>query len=165
MVTLRPLAGLRDCPERGRRRRGPLSSVVQGVNEVVDSFNDLGEGTKSALLGSVVALPLWLVRRRNRQGGDIRQRSQGRSRELGVTAKGAAIAIGAVGAVIGIAALGFASYAANAAESQARVDDFTTALQGQNDAIQQNVTNVAAKQLQDAGAVRRLTSSVWTWVL
>ena len=137
----------------GEGGSGPLRSLVQGVTEAVDSFNDLGDGTKSALLafgGGIAAVALSAAG--IGKVAVFANEAKVALRELGVTAKGASIAVGAVGAVIGIAALGFAAYAANAAESQARVDDFTTALQSQNDAIQQNVTSVAAKQLQDTGA-------------
>jgi hypothetical protein len=130
-----------------------LLKVGSGVLSAVNSFNDLDDSTKSALLtigGGVLTLGLSAVAVGKLVVG-VRAARDAFS-ALSITAKSATIATAGIGAVLGVAALAFGLYASEHAKAKQRVDDFTQALKGETEAVKQNVTAVAAKQLQDAGA-------------
>ena len=143
----------------GEGGNGPLRSLTQTLTNGVNAFNDLGDGAKSSLLAvgsglAAIALGAAGVGKVAVFANEAKTALKG----LGVSAKVAGIATGVVGGAVAIAGLAFGAYAQNAAESKARVEDFTTALQSQTDAIQANVTATAAKQLQENGGLEAARS-------
>ncbi|HHU10592.1 MAG TPA: tape measure protein, partial [Intrasporangiaceae bacterium] len=65
---------------------------------------------------------------------------------------GTLAAFGAIGIAAAAVALSMGSIQQQQAEAKSRVEAFTSAMQGQTDALNENVRAVAAKQLADAGA-------------
>lgn len=140
------ISTLRD--DFGQGLAGSLRTVFPLLKASIGAWNDLGSGTKTTLAviaGSTIAFG-------TAAGGAVKL--AGALRTLGLSASAARIAVGGVGAALGIASLAFGVYATQHAKAEQKVDDFTQALQGETDAIQENVRTVAAKQLQDAGALR-----------
>lgn len=71
---------------------------------------------------------------------------------FGVSLKTAMGGFGIVGAAIGVASIALGAWVTKQQEAKQRVEDYTSALQGQTKAINEATVAVAAKNLQDAGA-------------
>lgn len=144
----------------GRSADGPARSLVQGLTGAVDALGDLPPAAQTALMTLVGGGGLLTLG----AGGAIKLTTAlGEAKTamaaLGWTARGVTLATGAVGAALGLAALAFQAWSSSAADARQRVDDYTQALQGQTEAITENVRAVAAKRLADDGvleAARRL---------
>lgn len=73
--------------------------------------------------------------------------------QMGTKAKIATASAGAIGIALAGAALVYGVFAQENANAQGRVEDFTSALQASNGALDENVQLTARKMLQDAGAL------------
>jgi tape measure domain-containing protein len=131
----------------GQMLAGWLEPLFPALKASVGALADMSSGTKNtlAIIGGGVAV--FALAAKGALG------LAGAFRTLGLAANTAKIAVGGVGAALGVAALAFGVYASEHAKSKARVEDFTQALQGETDAINENVRAVAAKQLKDSGAL------------
>ena len=132
----------------GQLLAGWLTPLFPAIKASIDGFNDMSSGAKGAIavvVGGGAAFGLAAKGALSLASG---------FRAVGLSASAAKIAVGGVGAVVGVAAIAFGVYAKAHAEAKQRTADFTQALQSETSEVQKNVTAVAAKQLQDAGAFR-----------
>jgi tape measure domain-containing protein len=139
------ISTLRD--DLGQGLAGALQGLFPIIKASIGAWNDLGSGTKATLgviAGSTVAFGIATSGAVKLAGG---------FRTLGLSASAARVAVGGVGAALGVATFAFGLYATSHAKAEARVADFTQALEGETNALNQNVRVVAAKQLQDRGAL------------
>lgn len=139
------ISTLRD--DLGQGLAGALQGLFPIIKASIGAWNDMGGATKATLgiiAGSAVAFGV-------AAGGAVKL--SGAFQTLGLSAKSAKTAVGGVGAALTVATLAFGLYASSHAKAEAKIDDFTQALNGETEAVNKSVRAVAAKQLQDAGAL------------
>jgi hypothetical protein len=131
----------------GQMLAGWLTPLFPALKAGLGALNDMSSGTKTTIAVIAGSIGVFGLAAKSALG------LSSAFRALGASATAARVATGGVGAALALATAGFALYASEHAKGKARVEDFTQALQGETDALNKNVRTVAAKQLQDAGAL------------
>lgn len=138
----------------GASADGPLRGVVQSVTEVVNVLGNMPPAAQS-VVGAFAALS---------SGGLLLAGGLGKAVQfvnetkvaleaLKISGKTAGLALGGIGVVLGVAAAAIGFFAQQSADARGRVEDFASALELQGAAAEKATAQVAAKQLQDAGAL------------
>lgn len=159
------LEGLGGAVESGLIQAGSgandvLRGMVQGLTGVVNAVSKLPApviqgGMAIAGIGGAAALMAGGLVKAVTMVSEVRTSITTLStaaKAAGVSLKGLTLAAGGIGLILAGAAIAFGAFANAQADSEARVTDFTSAIQGQTEAVNENSRAVAAKILQDRGA-------------
>ena len=143
----------------GAAADGPLRTVVQGVTALVNAAGDAPPALQTAFLvvGGGAAAALLLAGGLGKAVVAVNE-TRVAMQALGITAKTASLSMGAIGIALTVAGIAYGAWADGQAKAQAKADDFSSAIKGQTDAVNENTRAVAAKQLQDAGALAAASS-------
>lgn len=132
----------------GEGANGPLRSLVQGADNVVDAFNGLPDAVQQGTLGIIgggglVALGVAGMGKLLTSVASARTAFQ----TLGITAKTAGIAAGAVGGALAVGVLALSAWADSAAQAQATTNELAGSLDSATGAVTRNTREVVANQL------------------
>jgi hypothetical protein len=134
---------------------GGLRGIVQGITGLVDAYNQLPSGGKSAAFAIAGVAAAALIA----GGGVIKlvgviNNAKTALAGLAISAKTASIAAGGIGLALtaGVAIIGH--FAIKQAEATARTNELTTALQASNGAVDSGVASIRARTLEESGALK-----------
>lgn len=138
----------------GASADGPLRGVVQSVTEVVNVLGNMPPAAQS-VVGAFAALSSGGLLLAGGLGKAVQFVNETKTslQALSISGKTAGLALGGIGVVLGVAAAAIGYFAQQSADARGRVEDFTSALQLQGAAAEKAAAQVAAKQLQEAGAL------------
>lgn len=137
----------------GSSSDAPLRGVVQNLTALVNAAADAPPELQAAALGigAVGSAGLLAFAGVSKTVGVLAD-LKGALTALKISAATAGLAMGGIGVALGIAGLALGSWLDTQAKAAQLTNEFTTALQGNSDAVEANTRAVASKALQDKGA-------------